>query len=158
MLGFAQGEYDVLLSTTIIESGLDIPNVNTIIIDRGDAMGLAQLYQLRGRVGRGANRAYAYLFYKEPLSDIARQRLQTIQEATELGAGFRVAMRDLEIRGAGEILGPSSTGTSPRSVLTSTPGCCKRRWRSCAPRAETPWRLCAGRSTPWPPRGRSKRG
>jgi transcription-repair coupling factor (superfamily II helicase) len=110
MLGFAQGEYDVLLSTTIIESGLDIPNVNTIIIDRGDAMGLAQLYQLRGRVGRGANRAYAYLFYKEPLSDIARQRLQTIQEATELGAGFRVAMRDLEIRGAGEILGAEQHG------------------------------------------------
>lgn len=73
-------------------------------------MGLAQLYQLRGRVGRGANRAYAYLFYKEPLSDIARQRLQTIQEATELGAGFRVAMRDLEIRGAGEILGAEQHG------------------------------------------------
>ncbi len=110
MLGFAQGEYDVLLSTTIIESGLDIPNVNTIIIDRADAMGLAQLYQLRGRVGRGAVRAYAYLFYKEPLSDVARQRLQTIQEATELGAGFRVAMRDLEIRGAGEILGAEQHG------------------------------------------------
>ncbi len=110
MLGFAQGEYDVLLSTTIIESGLDIPNVNTIIMDRADTLGLAQLYQLRGRVGRGANRAYAYLFYKEPLSDVARQRLQTIREATELGAGFRVAMRDLEIRGAGEILGAEQHG------------------------------------------------
>jgi len=110
MLGFAQGEYDVLLSTTIIESGLDMPNVNTIIVDRADTMGLAQLYQLRGRVGRGAVRAYAYLFFKEPLTDVARQRLETIQEATELGSGYRVAMRDLEIRGAGEILGAEQHG------------------------------------------------
>lgn len=111
MLGFAQGEYDVLLCTTIIESGLDIPNVNTIIIHDADMFGLAQLYQLRGRVGRGANRAYAYLFYKKKnLTDAARKRLQTIMEATELGAGFRVAMRDLEIRGAGEILGAEQHG------------------------------------------------
>jgi transcription-repair coupling factor (superfamily II helicase) len=110
MLGFAQGEYDVLLCTTIIESGLDIPNVNTIIIDRADTFGLAQLYQLRGRVGRGVNRARAYLFYKPPLSDVARKRLETIREAAELGAGFRIAMRDMEIRGAGEILGPEQSG------------------------------------------------
>jgi transcription-repair coupling factor (superfamily II helicase) len=110
MLGFAQGEHDVLLCTTIIESGLDIPNVNTIIINQADNFGLAQLYQLRGRVGRGANRAYAYLLYKPPLTDVARKRLQTIEEATELGAGFRVAMRDLEIRGAGEILGAEQHG------------------------------------------------
>jgi transcription-repair coupling factor (superfamily II helicase) len=110
MLGFAQGEYDILLCTTIIESGLDIPNVNTIIIDNADTFGLAQLYQLRGRVGRGVNRAYAYLLYKPPLTDIARQRLQAIQEASELGAGFRVAMRDMEIRGAGEILGAEQHG------------------------------------------------
>jgi len=110
MLGFAQGEHDVLLCTTIIESGLDIPNVNTIIIDHADTFGLAQLYQLRGRVGRGTNRAYAYLLYKQPLTEVARKRLQTIQEATELGAGFRVAMRDLEIRGAGEILGAEQHG------------------------------------------------
>jgi len=110
MLGFAQGEYDVLLCTTIIESGLDIPNVNTIIIDHAENLGLAQIYQLRGRVGRGANRAYAYLFYQRPLTEVAHQRLQTIQEATELGAGFRVAMRDLEIRGAGEILGAEQHG------------------------------------------------
>jgi len=110
MLGFAQGEYDVLVCTTIIESGLDIPNVNTIIIDRAGDLGLSQIYQLRGRVGRGANRAYAYLFYKRPLTDIARQRLQTIQEAAELGAGFHVAMRDLEIRGAGEVLGAEQHG------------------------------------------------
>jgi transcription-repair coupling factor (superfamily II helicase) len=100
----------VLLCTTIIESGLDIPNVNTIIIDRADTFGLAQLYQLRGRVGRGINRAYAYLFFKPPLSDVARKRLQTIREASELGAGFRVAMRDMEIRGAGEILGAEQHG------------------------------------------------
>ncbi|MHB0856599.1 MAG: transcription-repair coupling factor [Anaerolineae bacterium] len=112
MLGFAQGEHDVLLCTTIIESGLDIPNVNTIIIDHADAFGLAQLHQLRGRVGRSVNRAYAYLLYddRRPLTDIARKRLQTIQEATELGAGFRVAMRDMEIRGVGEILGAEQHG------------------------------------------------
>ncbi|TEU19158.1 MAG: transcription-repair coupling factor [Anaerolineales bacterium] len=110
MLGFAQGEHDILLCTTIIESGLDIPNVNTIIIDRTENLGLSQIYQLRGRVGRGVNRAYAYLFYKRPLTDLARKRLQTIQEATELGAGFHVAMRDLEIRGAGEILGAEQHG------------------------------------------------
>ncbi|MCE5257436.1 MAG: transcription-repair coupling factor, partial [Chloroflexi bacterium] len=112
MLGFAQGEHNVLLCTTIIESGLDIPNVNTIIIDRADTFGLAQLYQLRGRVGRGVNRAYAYLLYNAafPLSEIARRRLQTIQEATELGAGFRVAMQDMEIRGAGEVLGAEQHG------------------------------------------------
>jgi transcription-repair coupling factor (superfamily II helicase) len=110
MLGFAQGEYDILLCTTIIESGLDIPNVNTIIIDDADHFGLAQLYQLRGRVGRGVNRAYAYLLYRPPLTDIGRQRLQTIQEASELGAGFRVAMRDMEIRGAGELLGAEQHG------------------------------------------------
>ena len=110
MLGFAQGEHDMLLCTTIIESGLDIPNVNTIIIDRADTFGLAQLYQLRGRVGRGVERAYAYLLHKPPLSEIAHQRLQTIEEASELGAGYRVAMRDMEIRGAGEILGAEQHG------------------------------------------------
>ncbi|NLV73501.1 MAG: transcription-repair coupling factor [Chloroflexi bacterium] len=112
MLGFANGEANVLVCTTIIESGLDIPNVNTIIIDHADTFGLAQLYQLRGRVGRGTNRAYAYLFYDGtlPLSEIARRRLQTIQEATELGAGFRVAMQDMEIRGAGEVLGAEQHG------------------------------------------------
>ncbi|NLG28759.1 MAG: transcription-repair coupling factor [Chloroflexi bacterium] len=110
MLGFAQGEADVLLCTTIIESGLDITNVNTIVIDRAEMMGLSQLYQLRGRVGRGTNRAYALLMYKPPLTEIALKRLETIQEATELGAGFRVAMRDMEIRGAGEILGDQQHG------------------------------------------------
>jgi transcription-repair coupling factor (superfamily II helicase) len=112
MREFVDGRSDVLVCTTIIESGLDIPNVNTIIINQADKLGLGQLYQLRGRVGRGAHRAYAYLFYdrKARLTDTARQRLQTIFEATELGAGFQIALRDLEIRGAGNLLGSEQSG------------------------------------------------
>ncbi|MPZ49581.1 MAG: transcription-repair coupling factor [Dehalococcoidia bacterium] len=112
MLKFAQGEIDVLVCTTIIESGLDIPNANTIIINQADRLGLAQLYQLRGRVGRGAVRAYAYLLYDRAhaLSETAQHRLQAIFEATELGAGFQIAMRDLEIRGAGNLLGAEQSG------------------------------------------------
>jgi len=112
MLDFTAGKYDVLVCTSIIESGLDIPNVNTIIINRADRFGLAQLYQLRGRVGRSAVQAYAYLLYdgRQRLSETARRRLEAILEASELGAGFRIAMRDLEIRGAGEILGARQHG------------------------------------------------
>jgi transcription-repair coupling factor (superfamily II helicase) len=112
MREFVEGRSDVLVCTTIIESGLDIPNVNTIIINQADKLGLGQLYQLRGRVGRGAHRAYAYLFYdrKARLTETARQRLQTIFEATELGAGFQIALRDLEIRGAGNLLGAEQSG------------------------------------------------
>ena len=112
MLDFFEGRHDVLVCTTIIESGLDVPNANTIIIDDATNYGLAQLYQLRGRVGRSANRAYAYLFYKRDcaMTEEAQQRLEAIQEATELGAGFRVAMRDLEIRGAGNLLGAEQSG------------------------------------------------
>jgi transcription-repair coupling factor (superfamily II helicase) len=112
MREFVEGRTDVLVCTTIIESGLDIPNVNTIIINQADKLGLGQMYQLRGRVGRGAHRAYAYLFYdrKARLTDTARQRLQTIFEATELGAGFQIALRDLEIRGAGNLLGAEQSG------------------------------------------------
>jgi len=112
MREFIDGRSDVLVCTTIIESGLDIPNVNTIVINQADKLGLGQLYQLRGRVGRGAHRAYAYLFYdrKARLTDTARQRLQTIFEATELGAGFQIALRDLEIRGAGNLLGAEQSG------------------------------------------------
>lgn len=112
MMEFSTGEIDLLLTTTIIESGLDIPNANTLIVDRADAFGLAQLYQLRGRVGRGAQRAYAY-FFRHPQRGITqegRQRLDTIAENTQLGAGFTVAMRDLEIRGAGEMLGTKQHG------------------------------------------------
>ncbi len=103
---------DILLCTSIIESGLDIPNANTLIVDRADTFGLAQLYQLRGRVGRGAQRAYAYFFRhkRKPPTQDGRQRLETIAENTQLGAGFSIAMRDLEIRGAGEMLGNRQHG------------------------------------------------
>jgi transcription-repair coupling factor (superfamily II helicase) len=112
MTDFSQGKIDVLLCTTIIESGLDIPNVNTLIINQADRFGLTQLYQLRGRVGRGTNMAYAYLLYDggKRLTPAARKRLQTVYEATELGAGFNIAMKDLEIRGAGTILGAKQSG------------------------------------------------
>lgn len=112
MIDFIEGEYDVLVSTTIIESGLDIPNVNTMIIEDADKFGLAQLYQLRGRVGRSNRVAFAYFTYKpeKALSEVAEKRLQAIKEFTELGAGFKIAMRDLEIRGAGNILGPEQHG------------------------------------------------
>lgn len=112
MSEFSRGEIDLLLTTTIIESGLDIPNANTLIVDRADAFGLAQLYQLRGRVGRGAQRAYAYFFRhsQNAATEEGRQRLETIAENTQLGAGFSVAMRDLEIRGAGDLLGVRQHG------------------------------------------------
>ena len=109
---FTSGEVDVLLSTSIIESGLDIPNANTLIVDRADTFGLSQLYQLRGRVGRGAQRAYAYFFKhkrRHPTLE-GQQRLETIAENTQLGAGFSIAMRDLEIRGTGDILGTRQHG------------------------------------------------
>jgi transcription-repair coupling factor (superfamily II helicase) len=112
MLRFLRGEADVLLCTTIIESGLDIPRANTILIDRADALGLAQLYQLRGRVGRSSQRAYAYLLTppEEGLAPDAQKRLAAIQDLAELGSGFRLANMDLEIRGAGNLLGPQQSG------------------------------------------------
>ena len=112
MLDLIEGHLDVLLCTTIIESGLDIPNVNTLIIDDADKLGLAQLYQLRGRVGRSNRVAYAYLTYKKDkvLSEVAEKRLSAIREFTELGSGFKIAMRDMEIRGAGNILGAEQSG------------------------------------------------
>ena len=112
MTAFSNGDIDILLSTSIIESGLDIPNANTLIVDRADTFGLAQLYQLRGRVGRGAQRAYAYFFRHNriPPTIEGRQRLETIAENTQLGSGFSIAMRDLEIRGTGDILGTRQHG------------------------------------------------
>jgi transcription-repair coupling factor (superfamily II helicase) len=109
---FNAGEVDILLCTTIIESGLDIPNANTLIVDRGDAFGLAQLYQLRGRVGRGAARAYAYFFRHNKLRPTpeGQERLEIIAENTQLSAGYSIAMRDLEMRGAGELLGTRQSG------------------------------------------------
>ncbi|MDZ7671605.1 MAG: transcription-repair coupling factor [Halanaerobiales bacterium] len=112
MMDFYEGRYDVLVCTTIIENGLDISDVNTIIINRAEHMGLAQLYQLRGRVGRSNRIAYAYLLYEKDriLSEIANKRLKAIKEFTSLGSGFKIAMRDLEIRGAGNLLGAEQSG------------------------------------------------
>ncbi|HEX4420440.1 MAG TPA: transcription-repair coupling factor [Kofleriaceae bacterium] len=113
MLGFVRGELDVLVATTIVESGLDIPRANTMFIARADAFGLAQLYQLRGRIGRSRERAYCYLLVPEPehITEEARRRLETLQRFTELGAGFQIASQDLEIRGGGELLGAKQSGS-----------------------------------------------
>ena len=112
MARFVAGKIDVLVCTTIIESGLDIPNANTIIIDRADRFGLADLYQLRGRVGRAEHKAYAYLLLPREMMTVgaARKRINAIKQYSSLGAGFRIAMRDLEIRGAGSILGTAQSG------------------------------------------------
>jgi transcription-repair coupling factor (superfamily II helicase) len=112
MLAFVGGEHDCLVATTIIESGLDIPTANTLLVERADQLGLAQAYQIRGRVGRSRERAFAYLLYPsaESLSPEAAARLATLSDNTELGSGFRVAMRDLEIRGAGNLLGDEQSG------------------------------------------------
>ncbi len=112
MISFLRGDADVLVSTTIIESGLDIPQANTLVVERADALGLAQLYQIRGRVGRSDALAHAYLFYPDAseLTPEARARLATLADHTELGAGFAIAMRDLEIRGAGDLLGAEQSG------------------------------------------------
>jgi len=112
MVDFWERRFDVLVSTTIIETGLDIANANTLIIDRADKYGLSQLHQLRGRVGRGRERGYAYFLYDadKPLSETAQDRLETIAANNELGAGMQVAMKDLEIRGAGNLLGGEQSG------------------------------------------------
>ena len=109
---FIHRGFHVLVSTTIIENGIDIPNVNTIIIDRADIYGISQLYQLRGRVGRSDRLAYAYLFYPDgrALSELAMKRLQIISDFTDLGSGFKIAMKDLEVRGAGNLLGREQSG------------------------------------------------
>ncbi len=113
MVQFVSGELDVLVATTIVESGLDIPRANTMFVARADAFGLAQLYQLRGRIGRSKDRAYCYLLVPEPehITDEARRRLETLQRFTELGAGFQIASQDLEIRGGGELLGAKQSGS-----------------------------------------------
>lgn len=109
---FINHEFNVLVSTTIIETGIDIPNTNTIIIHDSDQLGLAQLYQVRGRVGRSDKIAYAYLMYdpRKILTEAARKRLHAIERFTELGAGFKIAMQDLSIRGAGDLLGREQSG------------------------------------------------
>jgi transcription-repair coupling factor (superfamily II helicase) len=112
MIGFWERSFDILVATTIVESGLDIPNANTLIVDRADAQGLSQLHQLRGRVGRGRERAYAYFLYPQdkPLTETAHERLATVAQHTEIGAGMYVALKDLEIRGAGNLLGGEQSG------------------------------------------------
>ena len=112
MVKFWDREADVLVCTTIIESGLDVPNANTLVVDRADTMGLAQMYQLRGRVGRSTDRAFAYFFFapQREMTDDARERLATISAHQALGSGFRIALRDLEIRGAGNVLGAEQSG------------------------------------------------
>ena len=113
MLRFAAGDFNVLVCTTIVESGLDIPNVNTIVVDNADRLGLAQLYQLRGRIGRSDRQGYAYLLYRKDkvLSEVAEKRLSALREFSDLGSGYKVALRDLEIRGAGNLLGAEQSGT-----------------------------------------------
>ena len=112
MLSFLRGDADVLVCTSIIESGIDIPQANTLIVERSDTFGLSQLYQIRGRVGRSRERAYAYLLYPSAaaLTPEAAQRLSALSDYTELGAGFKIAMRDLELRGAGNLLGDEQSG------------------------------------------------
>src|SRR5688572_24555016 len=112
MIAFVTGELDILVSTTIVESGLDIPRANTMFVNRADAFVLAQLYQLRGRIGRSRERAFCYLMVPplETLSSDAKQRLQVLQRFTDLGAGFHIASHDLEIRGAGDFLGAQQSG------------------------------------------------
>jgi transcription-repair coupling factor (superfamily II helicase) len=112
MLAFWEREFDVLVCTTIVENGLDVSNANTLIVERGDLLGLSQLHQLRGRVGRSRDRAYAYFLYPpdRPLTEEAHDRLATIAQHTDLGAGMQVAMKDLEIRGAGNLLGGEQSG------------------------------------------------
>lgn len=112
LIDFIDGEYDVLVTTTIIETGVDIPNVNTLFVDNADRMGLSQLYQLRGRVGRSNRIAYAYFMYQpnKVLTEVAEKRLEAIKDFTELGSGFKIAMRDLSIRGAGNLLGKQQHG------------------------------------------------
>ena len=112
MQAMADGQIQILVCTTIIETGIDIPNVNTLIIEDADKLGLAQLHQLRGRVGRSSRHAYAYLTFRrgKVLSEVAEKRLEAIRENAEFGSGFKIAMRDLEIRGAGDLLGSEQSG------------------------------------------------
>ena len=110
MREFVTGEVDVLVSTLIVESGLDVPNANTMFVNRADHLGLAQLYQLRGRVGRSHRRAYCYLLVPDQVDPDAERRLQVLEHHTELGSGYRVALKDMELRGAGNLLGPEQSG------------------------------------------------
>ena len=124
IIAFKEGRYDVLVSSTIIENGIDLPRANTLIVNEAEKFGLAQLYQLRGRVGRSKVQAYAYfLYHTQKLKDDAKKRLRAIVEACELGSGFQVAMRDLEIRGAGRSSAPRSRARCKPWASATTSGC-----------------------------------
>jgi transcription-repair coupling factor (superfamily II helicase) len=110
MRDFVVGELDILICSSIIENGLDVPNANTLIVDRADRFGLAQLYQIRGRVGRSDRRAYCYLIVPDQMTEEAQERIQVLERHTELGSGYQVALRDLELRGAGNLLGANQSG------------------------------------------------
>jgi len=110
MEDFKNKKIDVLVATSIIENGLDLDNANTLIVDDATRLGLAQAYQLRGRIGRGANKAFAYFFYPKELKSVAKMRLDALKEANYLGAGYQIAMKDLELRGSGNILGKEQSG------------------------------------------------
>jgi transcription-repair coupling factor (superfamily II helicase) len=140
MLDFWERRADVLVCTTIVEAGLDISSANTLIIERADLLGLSQLHQLRGRVGRGRERGYAYFLYPpdKPLTDTAHDRLATMAAHTDLGAGMAIAMKDLEIRGAGNLLGEEQSGTSPTSASTCTSAWWARPWPTSAARRPSP--------------------
>lgn len=135
---FIADEYDVLVTTTIIETGVDIPNVNTLFVEDADRMGLAQLYQLRGRVGRSNRVAYAYFMYQpdKVLTEDGEKRLEAIKDFTELGSGFKIAMRDLSIRGAATCSENSSTASSNPSGMTFIRKCSTKRWLKTRHQAE----------------------
>lgn len=149
MFDFINGDIDVLVATTIIETGLDISNVNTMIIHDSDAMGLSQLYQLRGRVGRSNRTSYAFLMYKKDkmLKEVAEKRLQAIREFTDLGSGFKIAMRDLEIRGRATCWASASMGTWRQSAMTCTAKCSTRQSRHL--RGRKRWMRTSARMLIW---------
>jgi transcription-repair coupling factor (superfamily II helicase) len=146
MNAFYDGKYDVLLATTIVESGLDIPTANTMVIHRADMFGLAQLYQIRGRVGRSKTRAYAFLTTKPraKLTPAAEKRLRVLGSLDSLGAGFTLASQDLDIRGAGNLWARNSRASSARSATSSTSRCSRRRSPSSSrARSKGRWRTTA---------------
>ena len=140
MLAFMRGDYDLLLCTTIIENGLDIPNANTIIVNQAQNIGLSDLHQLRGRVGRSNKKAFCYLIVPPlvNLTDEARRRLRAIEEFSDLGSGFNIAMQDLDIRGAGNLLGPNRAASSPTWDTKPTRKSCPRPWRNWAWKPASP--------------------
>jgi transcription-repair coupling factor (superfamily II helicase) len=155
MQGFVSGEVDILVSTMIVESGLDVPNANTMVVHDAHRFGLAQLYQLRGRVGRSHRRAYCYLLVPDTIDADAEERLRVLEHHTDLGAGYRIALKDLELRGAGNLLGAEQSGHARPSGSICT--CAGWRRRSAISAGRDPGAApAAGRGT-GPPRPPSRR-